>query len=268
MFSIHMQFRNFTHPNIIAFFLRLSRGKLGIWVKNVRQHPTRFSDDQRERLGSIGFKWRKLQLDDQWSVAFKQLKDYRDRCEDLVLATFVVFTRTERLAVLRYIQYLTFSLLLYFYRYGDCNVPSRWKKSPALARWVHTQRTMYRRDKLLEDRKDKLEAAGFVWDCNAMREDEAFHENYEKLVEYKRAFGHCSIPAKYRRDRPLGRWAAKMRVLRASDELDADRLKALNDIDFGWEIDVSSGAQDSAGGSQDSDDSDNSSDEESDQFAD
>lgn len=171
--------------------------KLGIWVKNVRQHPQRHSEEQRARLDSIGFKWRKLQLDEQWNDAFKQLLDYKEK-------------------------------------YGDCNVPSRWKKCPALARWVHTQRTMYRRNKLLDDRKEKLEDAGFVWDCNAMRDDEAFHENYEKLQAFKKEKGHCNIPNKYRRDRPLGRWAAKMRDLYHFDQLDADRKKALSDINFVW----------------------------------
>jgi hypothetical protein len=47
--------------------------KLGIWVKNIRQHPDRNTEEQRVQLESIGFKWRKLQLDDQWSDAFKQL---------------------------------------------------------------------------------------------------------------------------------------------------------------------------------------------------
>ena len=62
-----------------------------------------------------------------------------------------------------------------------------------MARWVHTQRTMYRRNKLLEDRKEKLEDAGFVWDCNAMRDDEAFHENYEKLLAFKKARGKVDL---------------------------------------------------------------------------
>jgi Helicase associated domain len=96
---------------------------------------------------------------------------------------------------------------------------------------------VYRRNKLSEERKEKLEEAGFVWDCNVMRDDEAFHENYDKLVAFKKAKGHCGIPNKYRRDRPLGRWAAKMRDLRAMEELDADRLKALNDIGFVWKLD-------------------------------
>ena len=192
-------------------------GKLGIWVKNVRQNPNRFTDDQRERLDSIGFKWRKLQLDEQWNDTFRQLVQYRDT-------------------------------------YGDCNVPSRWKKSPALARWVHTQRTMYRNDRLLEGRKEKLENAGFVWDCNAMREDEAFHENYEKLVEYKCIQGHCNVPSKYRRDRSLGRWAAKMRELHACQELDADRLKALNDIGFVWNVSPSPMEDDDSDSDNDSND--------------
>ena len=57
---------------------------------------------------------------------------------------------------------------------------------------------MYRRNKLLDDRKEKLEDAGFVWDCNAMRDDEAFHENYEKLLAFKKARGkvnrECLFP--------------------------------------------------------------------------
>ena len=52
---------------------------------------------------------------------------------------------------------------------------------------------MYRRNKLLEDRKEKLEDAGFVWDCNAMRDDEAFHENYEKLLAFKKARGEVTL---------------------------------------------------------------------------
>ena len=46
--------------------------------------------------------------------------------------------------------------------------------------------------------------------------------------------GHCNVPNKFRRDRPLGRWAAKMREIYSCDELDADRKKALNDIGFVW----------------------------------
>jgi cobalamin biosynthesis protein CobT len=95
---------------------------------------------------------------------------------------------------------------------------------------------MYRRNKLVEERKEKLEEAGFVWDCIVMRDDEAFHENYEKLVAFKKTKGHCGIPNKYRRDRPLGRWAAKMRDLYATEQLDADRRKALNDIGFAWKL--------------------------------
>ena len=47
--------------------------KLGIWVKNIRQHPNRHTEEQRKQLESVGFKWRKLQLDEQWNDAFEQL---------------------------------------------------------------------------------------------------------------------------------------------------------------------------------------------------
>jgi hypothetical protein len=95
---------------------------------------------------------------------------------------------------------------------------------------------MYRRNKLAEERKEMLEEVGFVWNCNAMRDDEAFHENYEKLAAFKKAKGHCNIPTRYRPDWSLGRWAAKMRDLYATEQLDADRLKALSDIGFAWKL--------------------------------
>jgi 4-hydroxybenzoate polyprenyltransferase len=33
-----------------------------------------------------------------------------------------------------------------------------------------------------------------------------WHQQYEKLVEFKRKNGHCSVPIRYGHDKALGRW--------------------------------------------------------------
>ena len=93
---------------------------------------------------------------------------------------------------------------------------------------------MYRKDKLMEERKQMLEAVGFVWDCNAIKDDESFNGNLEKALEFRSEHSHVNIPPKYRKDRSLGRWASQMRELHANNLLDAERMEALNEIGFIW----------------------------------
>jgi hypothetical protein len=66
--------------------------------------------------------------------------------------------------------------------HGHCNVPDKWPENLKLARWVMTQRQMYQKGKLAEDRIQRLEAIGFIW-C---RQEHAWNEMYRKLVSYQR----------------------------------------------------------------------------------
>lgn len=48
-------------------------------------------------------------------------------------------------------------------KYGDVNVPTRYKHNPTLAVWVRTQRSMRRRGILAPERIEKLNSIGFKW---------------------------------------------------------------------------------------------------------
>ncbi len=65
--------------------------------------------------------------------------------------------RVTHLETLRFQQ-----LLEYKTSTGDCNVPLVFPPNPQLGRWVMSQRQP--KDKLLAERKARLDAVGFVWD--------------------------------------------------------------------------------------------------------
>ena len=51
----------------------------------------------------------------------------------------------------------------YKIQHGDCRVPQGYKNDPVLARWVTTQRTALRNNKMLLEREAKLVSIGFAW---------------------------------------------------------------------------------------------------------
>jgi hypothetical protein len=80
------------------------------------------------------------------------------------LDTSWYMTRRELLWEKRYRE-----LVDYRKRYGDCNVPISFEENKALAHWVSNQRKQYnllqkkRFSNLTKQRKERLEAIGFVW---------------------------------------------------------------------------------------------------------
>ena len=53
-------------------------------------------------------------------------------------------------------------LIAYKERFGNCDVPHRWKENPALGKWCGVQRTLHRKGNLLPERSKRLEMIGFV----------------------------------------------------------------------------------------------------------
>ena len=48
--------------------------------------------------------------------------------------------------------------------HGHCNVPQKYTEDLELGRWVSRQRVSYRAKTLSQDRIDKLNGLGFVWE--------------------------------------------------------------------------------------------------------
>jgi hypothetical protein len=61
---------------------------------------------------------------------------------------------------------------------------------------------------MMQDRIEKLEALGFVWD----EHDQAWHERYQELKEYRQHHGHCAIPTDYPDNVALSKWVSDQRT--------------------------------------------------------
>ncbi|CAJ1969250.1 unnamed protein product [Cylindrotheca closterium] len=102
---------------------------------------------------------------------------------------------------------------------------------PQLARWVEKQRKEFQQGKMTQARVDLLEELNFVFSLR----DAKWWEFYDKLLVYKEEWGHTMVPADYDADPQLGHWVSRQRQRRQSG-LEEDRIQALDDIGFSWDV--------------------------------
>ena len=125
---------------------------------------------------------------------------------------------------------------------GHCNVPQEYKKNQSLSVWVQNQRSGFKAGTLETNRVDKLKALGFVFD---MHED-AFEQGMERLLAFKKEFGHCRVPTGYKTDPQLWSFVARQRQLYKNSlngspsSLMDTRRERLNDVGFVWDARESS----------------------------
>ena len=130
-------------------------------------------------------------------------------------------------------DYMYGKLVAYKNHFKHCNVRTKWKKDPRLARWVHTQRQLRSCGQLSADRVQRLEALGFEWDRNAA----LWEEMFAHLVQYKKQHGDCRVPTKRKKDRQLSQWVANQRQYRyrRRGTLPPDRLQRLEALGLEWD---------------------------------
>jgi len=112
--------------------------------------------------------------------------------------------------------------------HGHTRVPS----NTALHRWVHHQRRMYVKGALSDARRASLEGAGLDFNVKPRMGWEA---RLEELRTFQGAHGHCSVPATWRHNTPLGSWVAGQRKRRRAGTLSAEREHTLEQLGFEWE---------------------------------
>ena len=115
-------------------------------------------------------------------------------------------------------------------REGHCRVPAKHVENGfRLGGWVREQRG--NSDEIDTDRRRRLQKLGFVWDPRAA----LWEEGFARLIAYKAREGHCRVPDKYIENGfRLGQWVGVQRV--NSDEIDADRRRRLQQLDFVWDV--------------------------------
>jgi phage pi2 protein 07 len=87
---------------------------------------------------------------------------------------------------------------------GNCKVPNQCLQDPTLASWVATQRAAHKKNKLPNDRMERLNNIGFVWVPNAKTESEMtkWIFMFDKLEDFHKKNEHCMVPC----PQPLCSW--------------------------------------------------------------
>lgn len=135
-------------------------------------------------------------------------------------------------------------LVEYKRRFGNCMVPQDWPENPQLAKWVSTQRMVYSRRKISQDRIEQLNKLDFEWTGGS----ETWEQRFQELCTFKAEFGHTRVKAKYPPNPALGYWVAGQRYDKRRNELTPDRIERLDSIGFEWEVRVA--AQGKASGTR------------------
>jgi ATP-dependent helicase/DNAse subunit B len=130
-------------------------------------------------------------------------------------------------------------LVEYKRKKGNCLVPRSYEQDKTLGVWVSVQRTFQKSNRIRQDRKIILDEIGFVWKANRAsiftpEHDKLWHQNYEKLVKFKRKIGHCKVPRKYKEDKSLGIWVSNQQQKHANHTMRPIRTKLLDKIGFAW----------------------------------
>jgi hypothetical protein len=119
-------------------------------------------------------------------------------------------------------------------RYNHTWVPAGPPGNPALCGWVSRQRKLKQLGKLAENRQRQLEEMGFDWRSSSTV-GRRWERCFQRLMEFRRRFGHCHVPAEWKENITLGRWVVKTRMLRLRGRLRQDKICQLDEVGFVWD---------------------------------
>ena len=183
--------------------------RLGTWVHNqrVRKRRGEVGPERIRRLEAIGFEWFPRRESDRLRGAYA-------RCE----AWERMFRQLEK----------------FQQQYGHCRVPRKRPGNQRLATWVFKQRQLQRRGQMPPDWFRRLDAIGFAWEATEFA-NQGWLKSWARLMEFRRRFGHCHVPATWREDKALGGWVATQRALRKKGLLTEETVRRLDEIGFVWD---------------------------------
>ncbi|WP_342429332.1 Helicase associated domain protein [Neobacillus sp. FSL H8-0543] len=231
--------------------------RLAQWVgeQRSRKKNSTITDEQQERLESIGFKWSLVANNGE--TLFQQLVIFNEEnghCnvpidyENKPLARWVGRQRTkfncgklsdEEIERLQSIGFVfnpfkdkwnnNYEQLVAFKKeFGHCNIPQRDKNGLGL--WVHSQRQQKKQGNLPAEQIEKLDRLNFDWDPLETNWNNMFKE----LEGYIQKKGNCFVPrsGEYK---VLSIWATRQRKEYIKGTLSKERIELLNSINFDWD---------------------------------
>jgi hypothetical protein len=183
---------------------------LAHWVDNQRCFRRRgqLREDRIRRLDQVGL---------SWSTRFhpgiprEQLRHHVRTLEDYWDEMFAKLVRFKQ-------------------KHGHCSVPKNDGVGSHLNMWVRRRRAEWRQGLLRKDRQRRLEQLGF----DLKHRKFSWEKKFERLLAYKKRFGHCDVPARWPKDRPLAHWVDSQRGFRRRGMLSQERIQQLDEIGFTW----------------------------------
>ena len=113
-------------------------------------------------------------------------------------------------------------------REGHCRVKKESKVDGLnLGSWVSNQR--FRKDRLMPDRRERLNSLGFCWDSIT----EQWEQNFAALQKFHKREGHCRIGKSKVDGLNLATWLKAQRSIKGS--LTPDQVNRLNSLGFSWD---------------------------------
>jgi hypothetical protein len=169
-----------------------------------------------------------------------QLLDYQKEKLDVLLSTYRPNRKPREEREQEAWDQMYKNLLTLYGQNGDFVVSMEDDKP--LHKWIIRQRSTARQGKLLDERREKLEATDFEFQCNVKYTKTSFTaqqvKQWEKmqgqLAEFRTARGHCMVPYNYEANPTLGRWVSKQRTDFRQDAMDPERRDRLDELRFTW----------------------------------
>ena len=111
----------------------------------------------------------------------------------------------------------------FYARHGNTSVPT----GSSLGNWLTKMRMLKRRGKLTQDIIMSLNTLGLEWEPMQRRK----YARVEELQAFKQEHGHIQIPT----NSSLNRWIRRQRVLKRENKLDANVIRAMEELGVVWE---------------------------------
>ena len=240
------------HVNARANIAGLNLGK---WACHQRDNRSQLSQEQIDRLDSIGFSWDPHA--DRWTESFNALKELylreghilvKRKCKvgRIKLGDWITTQRKTKsqltsiqVSLLNSIGFswdplgekwdYNFNALVTFHeREHHSNVPrDHVENGLKIGLWTRNQRA--NRSKLSVDRITRLDSVKFTWNCFS----DTWGNSFVALKSFHKREHHCRVPIGWvENDVRLGRWVSRQR--QKITLLSQEQICALNSLGFIW----------------------------------
>ncbi len=259
------------HLDIPAGFNSEDGYHLGTWYRGVRDRyrSGELSEDEKGQLESIGIQWESMasrSWKSYYQAAFDYYKEHGNLTVNIKYVTDDGIALGAWLSSQRYAhqkgkmpkdqQVLLDAIGMswglssdkwnygyslaesYFQEHGDLNVPSEYLTAEGfkLGKWIGSQRTRYRQEKLIPLRVRKLNRIGMIWDT----ESYVWNENFQLAKQYYKTERNLLIPNSYITPEGihLGQWVANQRTQYRKENMSPERIHALEEIGMVWDVEA------------------------------